>query len=321
MAQSTPLFSSTQAGVIDDSTKQKYLDEEKERLRLFELQEQRRRQAAGGLCTTDVNACSFNPFATVSPAAPAAVPGVAAQPSVSSTGSASSSKPSDDLLGLFDMMPAAGGIAATSGYRSNAVPQPFALDPTNPFAQSVLQQQATPVITNPMPGAGFPGYQNVGSTNAFGADFATAFNVGAATNKSNVGFNPFLVGGTTDPPFIPQCPIRNEGSEKQWSANVPENANVAAGWSALNPQADLGDKKAVSWNKTAESSESGDEAVANTGNVSLQTSEVINLSPRNPFETLHENAGGNFSKSLRLGYFNAKLSVRNGKNLLVRISS
>ncbi|VDO49187.1 unnamed protein product [Onchocerca flexuosa] len=37
MAQSAPLFSSAQTGVIDDSAKQKYLEEEKERLRLFEV--------------------------------------------------------------------------------------------------------------------------------------------------------------------------------------------------------------------------------------------------------------------------------------------
>lgn len=37
MAQSAPLFSSAQVGVIDDSAKQKYLEEEKERLRLFEV--------------------------------------------------------------------------------------------------------------------------------------------------------------------------------------------------------------------------------------------------------------------------------------------
>lgn len=37
MAQSAPLFSSAQMGVIDDSAKQKYLEEEKERLRLFEV--------------------------------------------------------------------------------------------------------------------------------------------------------------------------------------------------------------------------------------------------------------------------------------------
>lgn len=37
MAHSVPLFSSTQTGAIDDSAKQKYLEEEKERLRLFEV--------------------------------------------------------------------------------------------------------------------------------------------------------------------------------------------------------------------------------------------------------------------------------------------
>ncbi|VDN95718.1 unnamed protein product [Brugia pahangi] len=37
MAQSAPLFSSAQTGIIDDSAKQKYLEEEKERLRLFEV--------------------------------------------------------------------------------------------------------------------------------------------------------------------------------------------------------------------------------------------------------------------------------------------
>ncbi|VDN88272.1 unnamed protein product [Brugia pahangi] len=88
-------------------------------------------------------------------------------------------------------MPAGGGITAPSGYGAaapvNAAPQPMALDPTNPFAQNVFQQQsATVMSTNSAPG--FAGYPNIGRTNAFGADFATAFNIGAvapATTETN----------------------------------------------------------------------------------------------------------------------------------------
>uniref|UniRef100_A0A0R3S521 ENTH domain-containing protein n=1 Tax=Elaeophora elaphi TaxID=1147741 RepID=A0A0R3S521_9BILA len=175
MAQSAPLFSSAQAGVIDDSAKQKYLEEEKERLRLFE--EQRKRQAAAGSSGIDAAGHSFNPFA-------------AAQSSTGASGR--SAKPSDDLLSLFDPMPGAGGITAPSGYGTaapvNTTQQPMGLDPTNPFAQNVFQQQPATVMSANSPAPGFAAYPNMSRTNAFGADFTTAFNVGAvapATTETN----------------------------------------------------------------------------------------------------------------------------------------
>lgn len=107
------------------------------------MQEQRKRQAAAGSSGIDAGGHSFNPFA-------------AAQSSAGTAGR--STKPSDDLLSLFDPMPAAGGITAPSGYGAaapvNATPQPMALDPTNPFAQNVFQQQPATVMSanSPAPG-------------------------------------------------------------------------------------------------------------------------------------------------------------------------
>lgn len=100
------------------------------------MQEQRKRQA--GSSGIDPGGHSFNPFAT-------------AQSSTRNAGR--SKKPSDDLLSLFDAMPASGGITAPSGYGAaapvNATSQPMPLDPTNPFAQNVFQQQpATVMSTN-----------------------------------------------------------------------------------------------------------------------------------------------------------------------------
>lgn len=57
------------------------------------------------------------------------------------------SKPSDDLLSLFDPVPS----AATA---SNTQPAPsMSLDPTNPFAQNIFQQPS-PIISAPSVSAG-----------------------------------------------------------------------------------------------------------------------------------------------------------------------
>lgn len=221
MAQSAPLFSSAQTGIIDDSAKQKYLEEEKERLRLFE--EQRKRQAvAAGSSGIDVGGHSFNPFA-------------AAQSSGSNAGR--STKPSDDLLTLFDPMPAGGGITAPSGYGAaapvNATPQPMALDPTNPFAQNVFQQQsATVMSTNSAPG--FAGYPNIGRTNAFGADFATAFNIGAvapATTETNGAANLNAYGAQQLPPIpcaaTTQAGKFNSGDLDSALSSLADNLSVS----------------------------------------------------------------------------------------------
>ncbi|OZC07769.1 hypothetical protein X798_05249 [Onchocerca flexuosa] len=288
MAQSAPLFSSAQTGVIDDSAKQKYLEEEKERLRLFE--EQRKRQAAAGSSGIDTGGHSFNPFA-------------AAQ---SSAGTASrSARPSDDLLSLFDPMPASGGITASSGYGTavpvNATPQPMALDPTNPFAQNIFQQQPTTVISAAPPTSGFATYPNIGRTNAFGADFSNAFNVGAvapATTETNVGFNPFLASDTavsSAPSVPPQWPVEGEEADKQWSGKDSQNAVLPQQWST-HSRSDLerNSVPAASWDKNGGSSES-DEAVEATdadrsSNVLQQPSEMVSSALRNPFGAMQQNA-------------------------------
>ncbi|KAL3997222.1 ANTH domain family protein [Acanthocheilonema viteae] len=288
MAQSAPLFSSAQAGVIDDSAKQKYLEEEKERLRLFE--EQRKRQAAAGSSGIDTGGHSFNPFA-------------AAQ---SSAGAADrSTKPSDDLLSLFDPVTGAGGTTAPSGYGAapvNAAQQPMALDSTNPFAQNVFQQQPATVMSANSPAPGFAVYPNISRTNAFGADFTTAFNVAAvapATTEINVGFNPFLASDSTDssaPPILPQWPIAGEETDKQWSRKTSQDAVPPQQWTPTVTRSDMegGSAAASSWGKNGDSSES-DEAVGttgtdNSGNVPQQPSEMVNSALRNPFGAMQQNA-------------------------------
>ncbi|EJD74512.1 ANTH domain-containing protein [Loa loa] len=286
MAQSAPLFSSAQTGVIDDSAKQKYLEEEKERLRLFE--EQRKRQAVAGSSGIDAAGHSFNPFA---------------QSSARNAGR--STKPSDDLLSLFDPMPATGGITAPSGYGAaapvNATPQPMALDPTNPFAQNVFQQPPATVMSANSPAPGFTGYSNVSRTNAFGADFTTAFNVGAvatATTETNVGFNPFLTSDadSSAPAVPPQWPVVAEGTDKQWSRQTSQDAVPPQQWTPAVLRSDLeGDSTAApSWGKNGESSES-DEAVgaADTdisNDVPQQPSEMVSSALRNPFGAMQQNA-------------------------------
>ncbi|VDK73438.1 unnamed protein product [Onchocerca ochengi] len=289
MAQSAPLFSSAQMGVIDDSAKQKYLEEEKERLRLFE--EQRKRQAAAGSSGIETGGHSFNPFA-------------AAQ---SSAGTASrSTRPSDDLLSLFDPMPASGGITASPGYGTtvpvNATPQPMALDPTNPFAQNIFQQQPATVISAAPPTSDFATYPNIGRTNAFGADFSNAFNVGAVTpvtTENNVGFNPFLASDTADssaPSVLPQWPVEDEEADKQWSGKDSQNTVLPQQWTTLS-RSDLerNSVPAASWGKKKDGSSESDEAAGATdadlsSNVPQQPSEMVSSALRNPFGAMQQNA-------------------------------
>ncbi|MCP9259913.1 hypothetical protein DINM_003120 [Dirofilaria immitis] len=322
MAQSAPLFSSAQTGVIDDSAKQKYLEEEKERLRLFEMVDilvnipetlpvmalslyrsirsfmllnllsgAAKRQAAAGLSGIDAGGHSFNPFAaTQSPA------GIAGR----------STKPSDDLLSLFDPMPGVGGITAPSGYGTaapvNITTQPMALDPTNPFAQNVFQQQPVTVMSAAPPAPSFAAaYPNIGRTNAFGADFTTAFNVAAVapvTTETNVGFNPFLASDTANSsaPSVPtQWPTAGEESDKQWSGKDLQDAVLSQQWAAVS-RSDLGNDSApaASWSKNGESSES-DEVVGTTradlsSDVPQQPSEMVSSALRNPFGAMQQNA-------------------------------
>ncbi|VDK70422.1 unnamed protein product [Litomosoides sigmodontis] len=317
MAQSAPLFSSAQTGVIDDSAKQKYLEEEKERLRLFEvsnvlyyekenldfeclrlsnqqtdLQEQRKRQAAAGSSGIEAGGHSFNPFAGPQ----------------SSTGTADrSTKPSDDLLSLFDPTPGAGGITTPSGYgaaaQMNVAQQAMALDSTNPFAQNVFQQQPAMVMPINSPAPGFAAYPSIGRANAFGADFATAFNVGAmapATTETNVGFNPFLVSDIADssePPIPSQWPIAGGEADKSWSGQASQDAVSSEQWTAVVPGSDLeGDSCAPpSWGKNDgdESDEAdGAEDTADMSSVQQQSSGVINSALRNPFSAMQQNAQG-----------------------------
>lgn len=57
------------------------------------------------------------------------------------------SKPSDDLLSLFDPVPSAATASSTQPAPS------MSLDPTNPFAQNIFQQPS-PIISAPSVSAG-----------------------------------------------------------------------------------------------------------------------------------------------------------------------
>lgn len=162
MGQSGSLFSSKrQPAVIEDSVKQKYLEEEKERLKMFE--EQRKKQGAGssGMAAAAGDTSHlFNPFS-----APAAQP----EPQAST-------KPSDDLLSLFDPVPAATHVAPPSGASISVTKQQstMPLDPTNPFAANIFQQPS-PMMTAPSASAAYATYPYGSNPNAFGADFSRAF--------------------------------------------------------------------------------------------------------------------------------------------------
>uniref|UniRef100_A0A914V8R2 ENTH domain-containing protein n=1 Tax=Plectus sambesii TaxID=2011161 RepID=A0A914V8R2_9BILA len=151
--------SAVDATAIDDSVKNKYLEEEKERLRMYE--EQRKRELnSGGSRGGQQNGASgtFNPFGGQN----APPPSHQAPPS----------KPSDDLLNLFD---------APLPTMPPASQQPM-MDSTNPFATGMFQQQQ-----QPMAQSGHPGFFGAPSSSTgggqFGADFSRAFPAPAGGNQ------------------------------------------------------------------------------------------------------------------------------------------
>ncbi|VDN28734.1 unnamed protein product [Gongylonema pulchrum] len=246
------------------------------------------------LVSTDAAAPhSLNPFAAPAAQAPAG------------TGSARSLpvKPSDDLLGLFDPMPA-GTVTVTTAYGmapASATSQPVVLDPTNPFAQNAFQQQTASVMSPNSSAPEFSIYSNMGTTNTFGADFSLAFGAGtaatSATHENVVGFNPFLAGASDS--TVPS----------QWGVVDEERQDAAHGQTQWAPasQVELEESSVGlgAWGaKSNESSESGDE-VAGIGLSAVQQqqqqqqqqqpSDAVSSALRNPFGAMQQNAEGGHS--------------------------
>uniref|UniRef100_A0A915B233 ENTH domain-containing protein n=1 Tax=Parascaris univalens TaxID=6257 RepID=A0A915B233_PARUN len=171
MGQTSSLFSSDrQTTAIEDAAKQKYLEEEKERLRAFE--EQRKKQAMGST-RGDANH-ALNPFANITD-----------RPATESQ-QQPVSKPSDDLLSLFDPVPSAATASSTQPAPS------VSLDPTNPFAQNIFQQPS-PIISAPSVSAAYTAFPHASNSTTFGADFSRAF--AAVPNATTASHGPY--GGTS----------------------------------------------------------------------------------------------------------------------------
>ncbi|VDM37114.1 unnamed protein product [Toxocara canis] len=264
MGQSSSLFSSDhQSTVIEDAAKQKYLEEEKERLRMFEEQRKKQAMGAGG---SDVSH-ALNPFAGTGERA-----GLDQQQAVS--------KPSDDLLSLFDPVP--GVATANSTQPAPAMP----LDPTNPFAQNIFQQPS-PIISTPSVSAGngnewpqalsilsaYTAFPPASNSTAFGADFSRAFAGGVPSNATTANHGPYAVGaGESTNPFM-----MGTAAETQWMATETREPQS---WAPLN------DAQQRDWSRAApvaaDSSSSGDEATA--------PSETVSSALRNPFGAMQHNA-------------------------------
>ncbi|KAK0424942.1 hypothetical protein QR680_008935 [Steinernema hermaphroditum] len=126
MSQATSLFASAanpqaDVGNLDDAAKQKYLEEEKERLRQYEEQRRKQLQTGGPQQPT-----AANPFMS-------AVSGVPAPVSLA----VPLGKPSDDLIGLFDEP-------------ASSIAQHPVETSTNPFAPSFFQQTSVPAAAQPV---------------------------------------------------------------------------------------------------------------------------------------------------------------------------
>ncbi|KHN76960.1 Phosphatidylinositol-binding clathrin assembly protein unc-11 [Toxocara canis] len=249
MGQSSSLFSSDhQSTVIEDAAKQKYLEEEKERLRMFEEQRKKQAMGAGG---SDVSH-ALNPFAGTGERA-----GLDQQQAVS--------KPSDDLLSLFDPVP--GVATANSTQPAPAMP----LDPTNPFAQNIFQQPS-PIISTPSVSAAYTAFPPASNSTAFGADFSRAFAGGVPSNATTANHGPYVGAGESTNPFM-----MGTAAETQWMATETREPQS---WAPLN------DAQQRDWSRAApvaaDSSSSGDEATA--------PSETVSSALRNPFGAMQHNA-------------------------------
>uniref|UniRef100_A0A9J2P1P7 ENTH domain-containing protein n=1 Tax=Ascaris lumbricoides TaxID=6252 RepID=A0A9J2P1P7_ASCLU len=246
MGQTSSLFSSDrQTTAIEDAAKQKYLEEEKERLRAFE--EQRKKQAMGNT-RGDANH-ALNPFANITdrPAAESQQQPV--------------SKPSDDLLSLFDPVPSAATASSTQPAPS------MSLDPTNPFAQNIFQQPS-PIISAPSVSAAYTAFPHASNSTTFGADFSRAF--ASVPNATTANHGPYAVGTVESTnPFVTGT------TDTQWTAEAHEPQP----WAPLSEAQHDWSKAAPA---AADSSSSGDEAAP--------PSETVSSALRNPFGAMQHNA-------------------------------
>uniref|UniRef100_A0A0N5AHT1 ENTH domain-containing protein n=1 Tax=Syphacia muris TaxID=451379 RepID=A0A0N5AHT1_9BILA len=294
-----------QIGAVDDAVKQKYLEDEKERLRMYEEQRKKSASSADGVKT--VGTQGFNPFAGSSP-----------QPL---TQQPAASKPSDDLLCLFEssndnttatapVYPPAGSALSLDTQMAS-----LQLDPTNPFAQSVFTQP--PVITAPVVTSAYGMYPRSVNPATVGTDFTRAFApapVPTATfsqessSQVNVSTNPFLMGGNSTAAQS-YTGKGDEGSNYQWSGDAglqePQQLHWAPVAEGDGEGDDIGTGKHGAWDAGDESAQVGlgdnRKSSADTVGTALPSSagangagvplnETVSSMLRNPFGALQQNA-------------------------------
>ncbi|VDK43402.1 unnamed protein product [Anisakis simplex] len=304
MSQSSSLFKSdNQSAVIEDSAKEKYLKEEKERLRMFE--EQRKKHGAAMTNASEMNLVSdaTNPFANA----------VAMNIENQQASQAQSHKPSDDLLSLFDpvvsslanstqqpsstaqmMATTAATTAPLSTNAAHTTTSSLNLDPTNPFAQNIFQQQPimttsnvvnTP-FTSTVPAATYPNVSTNAAPPTFGADFSRAFTKSASAIPAQQ--QPY--GAESTNPFM--MPSSTEGSvETTHEALLSQQQQQS--WVPISDLQQQYQQPEHDWNNqtntAADSSSSGDETSATA--LSTHT-ETVNQALRNPFGAMQHNAQG-----------------------------
>ncbi|MFH4974536.1 hypothetical protein AB6A40_001245 [Gnathostoma spinigerum] len=322
MSQSSGLFSSDRHQIpLDDATKQKYIEEEKERLRMFEEQRKKQLEAQSNEVNASSSGASFNPFSGETT--------ISQGPDTKT----SEGRPSDDLLGLFDPVPASMPPHPPIPPQPmlshmSTVQQPLMpLDSTNPFAQSIFQQQQhSEMFGVPQTAASAfpPVSQQSASTKPFGTDFSNVFGgmptssaaVTAASSHPAEGTNPFLIsGGAVGEPEAQMM-------QQRWGSSL-DNTLPSAHWDSavvssmpaeqppkqwtpitqmefsqsVQPQRGSITASGIDWGagavgaasvRGADSSDSGDEAGATPRNV--VPTEAVSAAIRNPFSALQQNA-------------------------------
>uniref|UniRef100_A0A1I7Z774 ENTH domain-containing protein n=1 Tax=Steinernema glaseri TaxID=37863 RepID=A0A1I7Z774_9BILA len=293
MSQATSLFASaacpqSDVGNLDDAAKQKYLEEEKERLRLYE--EQRRKQLQQGPTPS-----AANPFAVAAsvPAPQAAAP----------------SKPSDDLIGLFDDPAPSTAQApidtstnpfAPNFFQQTSAPLPpvqpvqpqmnlfQAAAPSQPFGNSL---SSVPMFSQP------PSYSTTGSN--YNADFAVFGSTSTQTNSFNnvpsssnaETTNPFAmpmqppVAGAPPPVPPPPCMAQQWQPPTQPDFQQMPSSEPPQYVPGLVPPVSLGVTEAVGAPSGDFSSSSESEA-----GVDSATKQTVNAALHNPFGAMQQNA-------------------------------
>ncbi|KAK0424943.1 hypothetical protein QR680_008935 [Steinernema hermaphroditum] len=298
MSQATSLFASAanpqaDVGNLDDAAKQKYLEEEKERLRQYEEQRRKQLQTGGPQQPT-----AANPFMS-------AVSGVPAPVSLA----VPLGKPSDDLIGLFDEP-------------ASSIAQHPVETSTNPFAPSFFQQTSVPAAAQPvqpqmnlfhttpaptqpfgmssMPAYSQPPNYSTPASN-YNADFAVFGNSSSSTQAPSFsnGFsaapsssnaeptNPFVmpIPVASGPPPVPPPPSLPPQWQPSGQAEFQQPPKPELPQFSPVPPVSLDVTEAVGAASGELSSSSESEAAVDTA-----TKQTVNSALHNPFGAMQQNA-------------------------------